>query len=177
MRGMIRLFDGRISTRISRLPSSIRPLMLLVTLIGQPPFTVGASLAVIGYGFLVSRGAFVTMGVVAVVTFAVCSFLKIGLRRPRPASDYVKAMIIQTFSFPSGHAAGSLVCFGLLGIVVGIVAGLAIGIVASILIGILCLLIGISRIYLGAHYPSDVLGGWIVGGGGLVIISIIGMSA
>jgi undecaprenyl-diphosphatase len=70
-----------------------------------------------------------------------------------------------SFSFPSGHAVGSIIGIGMLLYVLGMywhprhwawVATLVLGIAAVILVGL-------SRVYLGVHYPSDVLGGWALG--------------
>lgn len=72
-------------------------------------------------------------------------------------------LAIHTYSFPSGHAMGSALFFGLLAAALGRLdpprrvgyEGLAFIIVA---------LVGCSRVYLGAHWPSDVLGGYLFGG-------------
>ncbi|MEH7177839.1 phosphatase PAP2 family protein [Neobacillus vireti] len=74
------------------------------------------------------------------------------------------------FSFPSGHSMGSMTYYGFLGYLVlrskrKPFSKLGLGILLSLVI----LLIGISRIYLGVHYPSDVLAGFIAGSVWLVI--------
>lgn len=91
-------------------------------------------------------------------------WLKVAIHRPRPS--YATALLQHSsWSFPSGHAMGSLVGYGMLAYVlllmgprtgrfrVLIVTGLASLIVA----------IGISRLYLGVHYFSDVVGGYAAG--------------
>jgi undecaprenyl-diphosphatase len=69
------------------------------------------------------------------------------------------------FSFPSGHAAASLcVALGLASVLPAFFAGLALGI---------GLLVGISRCYLGVHYPGDVLAGWILALAGASLAFIV----
>lgn len=171
MKKAVRHFDRAISKQVLRLPDSVRPLMLLMTLLGQPPITVGVVAGLVGFGIARNDEVFIYAGAIAIITVAITSLLKLSLRRARPDNDYVRSMLIQTFSFPSGHAAGSLVCFGALGyVIIAFWPFLALPII--LLVAVLSFLIGISRIYLGAHYPSDVLGGWIVGAIGLALIVI-----
>jgi len=66
-------------------------------------------------------------------------------------------------SFPSGHALGSIVCYGALFLVFLPVFRGAWQRVFSVAIGALILAIGISRLLLGVHYISDVLGAWALG--------------
>lgn len=149
--------------------------MLFMTLLGQPPITVGLVAGMLGFGLARESDMLVYAAATAIITVAVASAMKIFLRRARPDNAYVRSMLIQTFSFPSGHAAGSLVCFGALGYVAAAYwPALFIPIALTVLI--LSFLIGVSRVYLGAHYPSDVIGGWIVGGIGIAAIMIIEMS-
>jgi undecaprenyl-diphosphatase len=91
------------------------------------------------------------------------SLLKLGVDRPRP--DLVSHLAeVYTLSFPSGHAMLSAVTYLTLGsLMASVLPGrvlktyvLAVAVVAT-------LLVGISRIYLGVHWPSDVLAGWCAG--------------
>lgn len=168
MRTILRRFDTAFIRRITRLPASIKPLMQLGTLLGQPALTMGISAGIVGYGVARSSEQLVLLGSIAVATIIITSALKVTLRRPRPENDYVKTMLVKTFSFPSGHAAGSVVAFGLL----AYVASLPLW-AAPLLAGV-CIMIGVSRVYLGAHYPTDVVGGWILGCSGLIAIMIVG---
>ena len=91
--------------------------------------------------------------------------LKIIVERPRPSPDLVSVIEInRSGSFPSGHATFAMAFFGALFYFSSIYISHPIlkrliqtGSVAVIL------LTGISRIYLGAHWPSDVLGGYLLG--------------
>jgi undecaprenyl-diphosphatase len=90
--------------------------------------------------------------------------LKHLIRRPRPV--YASAFIHDSsFSFPSGHAMGSLIGYGMLAYIVLLfwakrwqTTAVVISITA-----LLVLAIGISRLYLGVHYFSDVVGGYAAG--------------
>jgi undecaprenyl-diphosphatase len=67
-------------------------------------------------------------------------------------------------SFPSGHATAAVACYGMLAVVLS--AGRSFRVGAAVWVGaaLVILLVGGSRIYLGAHWLTDVLGGYALGG-------------
>jgi undecaprenyl-diphosphatase len=75
-------------------------------------------------------------------------------------------------SFPSGHALGSLVCYGALLLVFLPAARGRWRSAFTIVVTVLVALIGISRLLLGVHYLSDVLGGWAIGVAWLGVTSV-----
>jgi undecaprenyl-diphosphatase len=90
--------------------------------------------------------------------------LKIVIHRPRP--PYAEAYYRATgFSFPSGHAMMSLVAFGMLAylLIAFRARGARTHVAVSALAVCLIVLIGFSRLYLGVHYFSDVVGGYAAG--------------
>jgi undecaprenyl-diphosphatase len=106
-------------------------------------------------------------GVIGAVTIGLASLgnetLKAIIARARP--DLLDPITDERgFSFPSGHSALGMVAWGILGVLVmrsrlplavrrGIVAALA----------VVIFLVGLSRVWLGVHYPTDVLAGWTAG--------------
>ena len=87
------------------------------------------------------------------------------IARPRP--DIANRLVEETtFSFPSGHANASMIFWTALLILVGRVLILKGSPLAALLLRVLffifAVLIGLSRLYLGVHYPADVFGGWIL---------------
>lgn len=100
--------------------------------------------------------------------------LKMSYNRPRPD---LAAMSTQfTSSFPSGHAMLSAVTFLTLGAVLARLAPTRALQIFSIGIAIfLTLTVGMSRIYMGVHFPSDVLAGWCLGAAWALLCSTVAM--
>jgi membrane-associated phospholipid phosphatase len=93
------------------------------------------------------------------------SFLKIIVDRPRPSADLVHVSVwLSDKSFPSNHVLVFTVLFGFLLYLLFKNTKHRLGnVLPAILLIILISTVGISRIYLGAHWASDVLGGYLLG--------------
>jgi len=116
-------------------------------------------------GLLVTRRfvAAAYLVVARLVELAVLSAVKLLVGRPRPALPHPVAHA-SGFSYPSGHTGGTAVlCVSLL--VLGLPAvRRAVGRLALVALGVLAILVvAASRVLLGVHYPSDVVGGMLLG--------------
>jgi len=136
-----------------------------ITALGGATVLTLLTLAVVGFLLLQgnARLALLVFGAVG-SGFLASALLKLGFERPRP--DLVTpAVHVYTYSFPSGHAMQSAVVYLCLGILLAREQTLLrLKIYLMLLAILLTLLVGISRIYLGVHWPTDVLAGWTAGG-------------
>ena len=91
--------------------------------------------------------------------------LKTFFDRSRPDVADLRALAAETSaSYPSGHAIMSMVSLVVVAYIVHCIASRrAVGVVAMVSAGVLIILIGLSRLYLGVHYPSDVAAGYMIG--------------
>jgi undecaprenyl-diphosphatase len=165
LEGEVLAFDERIRALLHDLASSrLTALMRAASLYGGPGVLIPAGL-VAAVAFVVKgwhRGA-----LLVVVTLAGAGLLnwllKFSFARVRPASffDYP---LPGSPSFPSGHALYAASVFGGLAVLLTArIQSLPLQLVIWLVAASLALLVGTSRVYLGVHYPSDVLAGYAIG--------------
>jgi undecaprenyl-diphosphatase len=135
--------------------------MLAVTSLGAE-FTLLALGIVIVWRLAATgrRHQAILLGLGALSAELVTQVLKSALQRPRPVVFFGLSPA-ETYSFPSGHAFVATVFYALLaGIVTPFARSRRQRAAIAAVTAVACLLIGLSRVYLGYHYPSDVLAGW-----------------
>ncbi|HLZ44786.1 MAG TPA: phosphatase PAP2 family protein [Gemmatimonadales bacterium] len=159
-------FDSSVLESLHRhsSPSGVT-VAIYISRLGAPVLMTGLALG--GALVLASLGEWIVLaGWVAAFagSSVIDTWLKLTIHRPRPV--YAGALLHDpTWSFPSGHAMGSLVGYGMLAYVLMLAArghrrtqwaivAIAGGVITAI---------GLSRLYLGVHYFSDVVGGYAAG--------------
>lgn len=105
----------------------------------------------------------VPFAVISIASTAVYKLVKEIFHRPRP--ELAVRLIEQGgYSFPSGHSMNCIVCYGILIYLIRrYCTNRRVADCLTVLLGLLIFLIGFSRIYVGVHFPTDVLGGWSLG--------------
>jgi undecaprenyl-diphosphatase len=137
-------------------------LMILFTKIGSGPALIAAIAAVAFWSYKRGRNSYILILCAnAIIAMAVTPILKAIFARARPTLfEVIKRP--DTYSFPSGHSMSAVVIFGSIAAVIIALRPPA-KVPVTIAAGILMVCIGVSRVYLGAHWPMDVLAGWASG--------------
>jgi undecaprenyl-diphosphatase len=94
--------------------------------------------------------------------------MKVFFARPRPQLAW--ATVLPDGSFPSGHTMNSVIFYGALALILWSIWGRRIGLVALGTAALLAFGVGVSRIYLGYHYFTDVVGGILAGIAWLIVV-------
>lgn len=170
-------FD-RAVLEIVRTPALREPLAALtaVTALGSTEVVGVAAGMMLLVGLLTRR---IRLGLLGAAAMFAAMLVNAGLKQvvARVRPELLDAGIAASgFSFPSGHAMLSAVAYGILAVVLWrsrLARGYR-GTAVAVLMALI-LLIGLSRVYLGAHYPTDVLAGWAAGSL-VVLVFVIGSS-
>lgn len=144
-------------------PASYR-LFELITTLGGGAVRV-ALIALIALGLLVTRRWWsMALTIIATGGAAILfEVIKLLVRRPRPHL-FPPAIHADGFSFPSGHATDAC-AFALIGVYLlwHLSERRALTLLVGLLFLVFVLLVGLSRLVLGVHYPTDVVGGYCLG--------------
>ncbi|HAE95147.1 MAG TPA: hypothetical protein DCG65_11335 [Hyphomonas atlantica] len=165
-------FDRAITDAIPALRSeSLNLLMLAVTALGDSRFLIFVSVVTIG-ALLIAKAwrEAILFGVAFSLMPLIVKVLKVTIARPRPTVDLYGG--VESFSFPSGHATNSALIYGALALLSLAVFRKLPGRLIAAAFALLAIMIALSRVYLGAHWPSDTLAGLGLAGLMLTIISI-----
>ncbi|MFJ7974440.1 phosphatase PAP2 family protein [Peribacillus sp. NPDC096379] len=155
-------FDQSVISFIRGFESSVvTSIMKFFTFIGSLPFVLVISLIalILLDKVLKHRIELLLFIVVMIGTPLLNQVLKFVFQRARP--DFHRLIEVEGFSFPSGHAMSAFAVYGILSFLLWRHIPTRLGRVTLIMFSSLfILMIGVSRIYLGVHYPSDIIGGY-----------------
>jgi len=164
-------------TIISFVQGNISPFLTRVmegfTFLGSVKW-VGAAVVLIALVLFAKRkwslGLFILLSTGVGTLFNV--ILKNIFKRQRP--EIHRIISESGYSFPSGHSTGAFIFYGSIAyLILHYTNKRGWQLLGVIIIALLILAIGLSRIYLGVHYPSDVIGGYSAGGVWLIICILV----
>lgn len=165
-KGPLTRFDGdvanRLNDRVHQSPAVIEVLEA-ISWLGRPPwFTLVIGIGVV-FAWRRGRRRLVAFLLVSSIGGGIVdTVVKVAVDRPRPIVDHPVHTAFGK-SFPSGHSMSSMVCYGALLLVFLPVIPRARRWIAVTVTGMLILAIGTSRLFLGVHFVSDVIGGFVLG--------------
>jgi undecaprenyl-diphosphatase len=135
---------------------------LIVTNLGNDDF-LAVLAAMAALALLASRRyrAALTVGLGLILAEVAVAILKAQVERPRPPGTALTEA--EGFSFPSGHSAASIALYGTLALLVTSSVRWPARHATVIAAVSLITAVGATRVYLGVHYPTDVLAGWVIG--------------
>lgn len=162
LEGDTQKFDERVRAAINEHASPVlTSAMRFITIFGSTIFLIILCLCVVLIFVRIKwRHAARLFGLTMAGALVLNTVLKLSFHRARP-TPYFGIVTPSSYSFPSGHALYALCCYGTLAVIItSRLQSRAARLIAWTAAGALILLVGFSRIYLGVHYPSDVLAGY-----------------
>lgn len=143
---------------------TLTPIMVNASRFGSTPSLVVIALLATAWFVWHRRRADALLVVIgSAIGLALAPLLKLVFTRTRPPiADHI--VMVDSWSFPSAHSLNSMAVLGLLTVLaVRERPGRLRRTLIAALGAFLVILVGFSRVYLGVHWPSDVLAGWAVG--------------
>ena len=139
--------------------NNVTAVMIFISYLGSAVVLICLTIALIILLKNKRDAKFITSNLV--IVFLLNKILKLIIARPRPS--VLRLVYEEGYSFPSGHAMVSMGFYGfLIYLAYKNIKNKKIKIPLIIFLSILILLIGVSRIYLGVHYATDIIGGFLI---------------
>lgn len=157
---IINSIDTNVYNLITRIMSTdITTMMIFISYLGSAVTLITLSIAFIFVLKNKKNAGYIVLNLTLV--FLLNRILKTIVARPRPS--VLRLVAEKGYSFPSGHAMVSMGFYGFLIYLVCVnIKNKKVKYPLIVLLGLLILSIGLSRIYLGVHYFTDVIGGFII---------------
>jgi undecaprenyl-diphosphatase len=158
----------------------VQPPMVFVSALGYDLWPYLILSAAVAWLLLQRQWSAAALVAASAVADGLTVLVKLAVARPRPSPDLVEVYrSVSGYSFPSGHVVHYVAFYGFIGYLVwrrlrtrppprGL-ARTALR-VLLVLCCVLVALVGPSRVFLGAHWPTDVLGGYLLGGACLLVL-------
>lgn len=156
--------DESAVTNFSLAVPGLFQLMVAISAIGAPVSMVVLALAWSGIELAWGRRDRAIVMAASLLSAPIFYLFKQAIHRARPASQYVDDLQLHSYSFPSGHASMSFTILMILAYLLSLRLPRLWSRVATSILILIVILIGISRVYVQSHYPTDVVGGWLLGG-------------
>lgn len=162
-------FDQAIIELVRQIPASAQQFMERVSILGNFYEDIIIILLLVAWEMARRNYNRAFISALALTAFPLFFLVKETVSRARPTGEFIIATGLPGYSFPSGHAVTSAMAFGLLAILLYSHLKSWWKYVLFSLCLLVIFLVGVSRVYLGAHYPTDVIAGW------LLALSVLGL--
>lgn len=168
-------YDKYLTTIVALLPASLQIYSSRLGRITLPSIWSVIVLVTSLINLLIGYRELAVIGFITIACIPVGTVLKLIVRRSRPKTIYAENMKVKSYSFPSSHTYSATIAGGYLALLGFVLLQPPISLLVGGLCTTLIAVIGISRIHVGAHYPTDVTAGWILGASVLYAITQINL--
>lgn len=163
---ILSVFDNTIYELVSGFISAgMTRFMIFITFWGSEPAVTILTVVILLSALIFKKKKYLPYALLITVNIIIGASLNYILKQlfQRQRPDLLKLVEISGYSFPSGHSMSSVIFYGFIIFLCLKYAKHWSKYLAATILSLLVFMIGISRIYLGVHYASDVLGGFIIG--------------
>lgn len=170
MKSYVKKFDISLGENIGRWPESWHDPLARLCVIVSPISWVFVLIAGALLAIYFDNSFLTILSIVLLISLPLADLMKVIVRRPRPISLYVDTMKLRSYSFPSTHAYTAGIGSGYLAVFASqYIGGVWLYLLAGVM-AVLAVVVALSRVYLKAHFPSDVVAGLLLSGAVLVVL-------